>query len=88
MGVRLMPIENAIVPGTQNTTVTEIVPADKIWLFAMSGYRPVYIGIEEGTPITIELDPSTTADMTIDVMVSLSIDAVPVMASKCAVITA
>ena len=88
MGVRLMPIENAIVPGTQNTTVTEIVPTDKIWMFAMSGYKPVYVGIEEGTPITIELDPSATADMTIDVMVSISLDAVPVMASKGAVLTA
>ena len=87
MGVRLMPVDNAIVPGTQNTTITEIIPQDKIWLFPMSGYRPVYVGIEEGTPITVELDPGQTADMTIDISVSISLDCTPVFASKGAVIT-
>ena len=88
MGVRLMPIENAIVPGTQNTSVTEVVPANTIWLAATAGYKPVYIGMEEGTPINIELDPSQTADMTIDIIASMSIDVKPVVASKIAVITA
>lgn len=88
MGINLMPIENAIVPGTQNTTITEVIPTDKIWLAATTGYKPIYVGIEEGTPITIELEPSKTADMTIDILVSISIDAVPVVASKIAVITA
>lgn len=88
MGINLMPIENAIVPGTQNTSVTEIIPASTIWLMATTGYKPVYVGMEEGTPITVELDPSQTADMTIDILVSVSVDAVPVLASKMAVITA
>lgn len=87
MGVRLMPIENALVPGTQNTTLTEIVPSDKIWMLPMGGKRPVYVGIEEGTPIQIQLDPNQTADMTIDIMVSVALDAVPVVSSKMAVIT-
>lgn len=88
MGIRLMPFENAIVPGTQNTTVTEVIPSDKIFLVPTSGYRPIYVGIEDGTPIDIQLDPSETADMTIDIMLSLSVDAQPVMANKIAVITA
>lgn len=86
MGIRLMPIDNAIVPGTQNTTVTELLPSDQAWLFPMNGYKPIYIGMEEGTPITLELDPSQTADMTIDVMVSVSVDAVPVFGSRGAVV--
>jgi len=88
MGVRLMPIEDAIVPGTQNTTITGMVPTDKIYLLATNGYKPIYVGIEEGTPITIQLDPSQTADMSIDIMVSISIDAVPVFASKIGIVTA
>lgn len=88
MGVRLMPIADAVVPGTQNTTIESIVPADKIWLFAMNGYRPIYVGMEEGTPIQIELDPTTTGDNSIDIIVSASIDAKPVFASKVAVINA
>lgn len=87
MGVRLMPIDDAIVPGTQNTTITGLIPQDQIWLFPMNGYRPVYVGIEEGTPINLELSPSQTADMTIDVLASISLDVQPVFATKGAVIT-
>lgn len=88
MGMNLMPIDTAVVPGTQNTSIIDIVPADKIWLVAAGGYKPVYIGMEEGTPITLEMTPDQTADMSIDVVVSMSIDAVPVLASKMAVINA
>lgn len=88
MGVRLMPLDDSIVPGTQNTTITSLVPNNKIYLMSTNGYKPVYIGMEEGTPITVQLDPSETADMTIDIIVSMSIDAKPVFASKIAVITA
>lgn len=87
MGARLMPIENSIVPGTQNTTITEIVPTNRIWFAATTGYKPVYLAMEEGTPITIELDPSETADMTIDIIVSASMDAAPVFGSKIATMT-
>lgn len=87
MGIRLMPLDNAVVPGTQNTTITELLPSDKVWLFPMGGYKPVYIGMEEGTPITVELDPSETADMTIDVMVSVSLDVCAVFGAKGAVIS-
>lgn len=88
MGMNLMPIDTAIVPGTQNTTVVDIVPADKIWMVPAGGYKPVYIGMEEGTPIQLELTPDQTADMSIDVVVSMSIDCVPVLASRMAVINA
>lgn len=87
MGARLMPIENVVIPGTQNTTVDELLATDTIYFAAMGAYKPVYLGIEEGTPITIELDPSQTADMTIDVITSVSLDAKPVMASKIGVMT-
>lgn len=89
MGVRMFPIDNAVVPGTQNTTIQEVVPNNAVWMAAAPGnaYKPVYIAFEEGTPITIELDPSETADNTIDIMVSFSVDVRPVVASKIAYIT-
>lgn len=89
MGVRMFPIDNVVVPGTQNTTIQEVVPNNAVWMAAAPGnaYKPVYIAFEEGTPITIELDPSATADNTIDIMVSFSVDVRPVVASKIAYIT-
>lgn len=86
MGINLYPIDGAIVPGTQNTTITDVVPADKVWLVAAGGYKPVYVGIEESAPIMVELSPSQTADGSIDAVVSVALDAKPVIASKFAVI--
>ena len=88
MGINLMPLEPALVPGTQNTTLTSLVPEDKIWVMATAGYRPVYVGLEDGGEIQVELSPSQTADMTIDIITSISVDAIPAFASKVAVITA
>ena len=87
MGVRTFPIDNAVVPGTQNTTITEVLPNNYVWMMAAGGYKPIYVAFEEGTPITIQLDPSETADMTIDIIVSTAIDAKPVFGSKIGVIT-
>lgn len=87
MGVRLMPLMDALVPGTQNSTITGVLPTDQVWLLPSGARRPIAVGIEEGTPITLELSPSETADMTIDVIVSISLDAQPVFSSKAAIIT-
>lgn len=89
MGVSLFPISQAVVPGTQNTTITEVVPNNTIWMTAApsNSYKPLFIGFEEGTPIALTLSSSETADMTIDVIVSMSIDVVPVFSSKMAVIS-
>lgn len=87
MGIRMMPLQDAVVPGTQNTSITGVIPTNKIWIMPMGGYRPIYVGMEEGTPITVELNPSETADMTIDIIVSASLDAQPVFGNKIAVIT-
>lgn len=87
MGVRLMPLMDSIVPGTQNTSMTSLVPADRIWMLAANGLKPVYVGIEDGTPIDIQLDPRETGDMTIDIITTMSIDAKGVFGSKLAQIT-
>lgn len=87
MGIRNFIMDNALVPGTQNTTVIEVLPTNRIWMMAAGAYKPVYVAFEEGTPITIQLDPTETADMSIDIMVSVSLDAKPVVASKIATIS-
>lgn len=87
MGVRLMPLVDSIVPGTQNTSMTSLVPADKIWMLASNGLRPVYVGIEDGTPIEIQLDPRATGDMTLDLITTMSIDCKGVFGSRLAQIT-
>ena len=87
MGVRLMPLLDSIVPGTQNTSITSLVPTDKIWVMASNALKPVYIGMEEGTPIEVQLDPRETADMTLDLMTTISLDVKGVFGSKIAQIT-
>ena len=84
MGVRLFPIDNAIVPGTQNTTISEIMPSNAIWFAAAVGSasKPIYICFEEGTPITFEIAPSQSADMTLNVTSSISVDVQPIFASR------
>lgn len=83
-GARLMPIDNVVVPGTQNTTVTDLLPNNQIWFAGAAGRKPVYLCFEDGTPITLEMDPSQTGDMTLDITVTVSLDAEPVFADKLA----
>lgn len=88
LGVRLFPWDPVVVPGTQNTTIQEVLPNDTIWMTAAptAAYKPIYVAFEDGTPITIQLDPSETADMTIDIIVSASMDVKPIVSSRFAVI--
>lgn len=87
MGIRNFVLDNALVPGTQNTTITEVLPNNRVWMMAAGAYKPIYVAFEEGTPITIELDPSDTADMSIDILVSASMDAAPIFGSRLATIS-
>ena len=86
MGCDLYAMEDVIVPGTQNTSVTTLIPDTRVWIAAKGSYKPVYIGIEDGTPINIQLNPSETADMSIDMLLSISIDVKPIFGSKIATI--
>lgn len=87
MGAQLMAIDQAIVPGTQNDLVTEMMPTDVIYMVAANGYKPVYMAFEEGYPLTVTLDPSETADMSTDIIVTACMDVKPVFGSKVAKIS-
>ena len=82
MAVRLMPLQDAIVPGTQNTSVSTILPDDKIWLMAGAGRRPMAIAYNSETPITLEVDPSKAGDMEIAINLTSALDMIAVFASK------
>ena len=63
MGIRLMPLVDAIIPGTQNTTVSTILPADKIFMLAGNGRKPLTIAMNDQAPIVLRADASETGDM-------------------------
>ena len=88
MGVGCFPLDDAIVPGTQNSTVEGILPTDRIFMCGLPGnsHSPIYCGFEEGTPITLTMEPSKTADMTLTGELVMCADFKAVFGSKVGVI--
>ena len=82
MNVTLRPLMDAIVPGTQNSSVTTMIDNTKIWMMAGNGRKPMVIGFIEGTPIEIEVDPTRAGDMELAYNVTTAIDCVSVFSSK------
>lgn len=84
MGVPLAPIQNAYVAGTVNAaSPTEMLSANTIYMLprAGEGFAPVYI-IFEDDPIVLEMTPEQTGDMTIDVNMTISVEAKGVFSGK------
>ena len=88
-GIRSFALNNAMVPGTQNTSGSLVISDSKIYLAASkgNGYAPIYIGFEDGSPLVLEMEPHQTADMTLNVNVTASLDVKAVFGTKLAVIT-
>lgn len=88
-GVPLFEVENALVPGTVNTTGTFVYPTTTIILAGRPGaaYAPVYTAFADGSPITIEMNPSKTANFSLDISVTAVMDTKVVMGSKISVMT-
>lgn len=87
MGVRLRALTDAIVPGTQNSTISTVLPNNKIWMMAGRGRKPMTIGYNRDNPITIEIDPSKSGDMQIGINLTMAMEAVAIFSSKCGIIT-
>lgn len=87
MGVRLMPLVDAVVPGTQNGNVTTILPTDKIWMMASNGRKPLTIAMNEDTPITIDFDPEKSGDFMIGTNITVSLDIAAIFASRVGLVT-
>lgn len=84
MAVRLMPMRDVIIPGTQNTTVETMLSENDIWMLSGNGRKPLTIGYTSGTPISIEMDPTRTADFEIGINLTIALDSVATFASKIA----
>lgn len=88
MGVRLMPITDAVVPNTQFGEVQTILDQSKIYMLAGNGYKPLTIAYNEDTPIQLEVDPSKAGDMELAINITISLDAIALFQSKVGVVTA
>jgi hypothetical protein len=84
MAVRLMPMRDVIIPGTQNTTVETMLSENDIWMLAGNGRKPLTIGYTSGTPISIKMDPTRTGDFEIGLNLTIALDSVATFASKIA----
>lgn len=87
MSVTLRPLQDAIVPGTQNSAVTTMLSSTNIYMMAGNGRRPMTIGMLNGTPIEIEIDPTKSGDMEMGYNVTTALDCVSVFSSKVGLIT-
>ena len=87
MGIRLMPLTDAVVPGTQNGNVTTILPTDKIWMMASSGRKPLTIAMNDETPITIEFDPEKSGDFMIGANITVSLEIASIFSSRIGLVT-
>ena len=87
MKVRLMGLRDAVVPGTQNTTVDTVLDPNTIWLMAGNGRKPLTIAYNSATPISIEIRPEETASFEYIVNLTIALDSAAVFSSKVGLIT-
>ena len=87
MNVRLMPLTDVVIPGTQNSDVTTMLPADKVWMMAGNGRKPLTIAYNPEGGITFEMDPLQTGDFEIGINMTFCIDSVAIFASRIGLVT-
>lgn len=87
MAVRLMPLVDVVIPGTQNTTVSTMLSDSTVYMMSGNGRRPMAIGMNREMPITLEIVPSESGDLSMGINVSYAIDQVAVFADHVGLIT-
>lgn len=87
LGVRLMPLRDAASPLKLNTEPTTILSANDIWMLSAAGRKPLTIAYNAETPITIEIDPTRTADFEMGINLTTALDSVATFSSKVGHIT-
>lgn len=87
MGVLLMPMMDAIRPGTQYTTVETILDPTKIWMMGGNGRKPLTIALGADTPIGLEWTAFDTASFEVVYNMTFAMDAVATFSSKVGLIT-
>lgn len=87
MGVRLMPLVDAVVPGTQNGNVTTILDAQKVWLIPSNARKPLTICYNSATPISIELEAGKQPNFELGINVTLAVDMAAIFADRVGYVT-
>lgn len=87
MGVRLNPLVDAVVPGTQNGNVTTILDPTKIWMMAAGARKPLTICYNSATPISIQISPEQTASFELIFNLSIALDSAAVFSDKIGICT-
>jgi len=85
-GVKLMEIEQAMIPGTINTTASLMIPNDVLYFIAMGQYKPIKV-LFEGQNVTVETIPTQTADKTMGLSITMRLGVASVVGSKFGAIT-
>lgn len=85
-GFRLMEIDQALVPGTVNTTANLIVPNDILYFIAMDSYRPIKV-VFEGANVTVETVPTETPDKTGGLAITMRLGTTVAVGSKFGALT-
>ena len=87
MAVRLLPLMDAIVPGTQYSSVNTILSPNDIWMLSSNGRKPLTLAYNRDTPISIEIEPERTASFELIFNLTIALDSAAVFASKIAHLT-
>lgn len=87
MAVRLLPLIDAIVPGTQYGSVNTVLSASHVWMLSGSGRKPMTIAYNRDVPISIEIEPTRTANFEMIFNLTTAMDSVAVFANKAGLIT-
>lgn len=87
MAVRLLPLMDAVIPGTQFTTVDTVLSGNDVWMMAGNGRKPLTIAYNSATPITIEIEPAYTASFELILNMTIALDSAAVFSSRIGHIT-
>jgi hypothetical protein len=79
--IPMVPLGNAIVPGTINESPEALIPDNMIYMVAMGSYKPCKVVIE-GNNVVVAPDPLTTADHTYGMTIDMRIGVDVVVGSK------
>ena len=82
MAVRLMPLTDAIVPGTQYGSVNTILDSTKIWMMTSRGRRPMTVAYNRDTPISLEVEPMRNAAFEVGINLTIALDIAAVFAQR------
>lgn len=87
MNVALRPLTDVVIPGTQNGDVATMLSPNQIWMMAGNGRKPVTIGYNRDTPITIEVRPELTSSFELIFNMTIALEAVAVFSSRVGLVT-